>query len=271
MHSFFPCVFLFRLSLKCKTWANLCLSFLRNYKTYNFESLYKHLVSLVALCKRESASSSYHSLYLSMFFFVYYKNLPPISHLLLSESLQIFIHPDNGEVHCMLCKRKPKCWYLFLLLISPMQYQGKLATMKLVQHTSDSCGRGYMSFAHSLLYFIIYSKQRQLCQSFLIIHQNRGSHVSHFFHNIFKTATIMTSHSSLYFQNSDNHSFSSQYIIKIAAPMGVISHYIFRIAAIMPVISHYICNRFKHGNNIFPNRGSNPVRWAKAYTLPRRY
>ena len=94
---------------------NLCLRYLRIYKTQDFESLYKHWVWRV-LCKRESASS-----WLSLPLFVHFSFLFQTSCILEPESSN-FVYTLTIELWSMLCKRKPRCWLFFLLSISFMQY-----------------------------------------------------------------------------------------------------------------------------------------------------
>ena len=88
--------------------------FIRNCEVYKVESRYTRGQLVDVACRLESDCSSFF----------------------------VFLHFSFSPI-----------LFFFFFFVSPISKDYKLASTKLFQHTADGYGRGYVSFAHYLLYF----------------------------------------------------------------------------------------------------------------------
>ena len=87
------------------------------------------------------------------FFSHQFQNINFLSHFSVSPTkLKLDTHMGKGLIYCVHQIQAARILFLYFSSFF-LSLQLKLASTKSFQHTSDGYGRGYMSFAHSLLYF----------------------------------------------------------------------------------------------------------------------
>ena len=126
---------------------------------------------LLYCVKEDQDAAAYHSLYLSIFLSLQANFLLQISHLLwepvffvtlFCESYRVETWYTYGQWVDLLCTHTkynsqdiPVPLFSFFLSFQLAKIKNLHRSTKMFQHTSDGYGRGYVSFAHCLLYFFI--------------------------------------------------------------------------------------------------------------------
>ena len=92
------------------------------------------------------------TLFICQFFFLSHKNSSQISHLLLEPVFKFCITPWQWWSLLLRENQDDEIFFFFAHLSHAILWENYIYKI-MVQHTCDSYGRGYVSFAHYLLYF----------------------------------------------------------------------------------------------------------------------